>query len=205
MLEFTMLRGIPAPLDEADIDTDIIFPARFLLLMNKKGLAKHLFKERRKNGVKKSNFILDTPPYTNTQILVTGPRFGIGSSREQAVWALSEFGIRCIIAPSFGDIFFANCFKNGLLPITLDVEEHKRLMHAAKNAGAITIDLKSQIISLNQHKITFDVPSRGKELLLSGLDETAEILRHETAAIDEFEKQQRQKMPWLYSNINTQS
>ena len=198
MRKFTTLQGIPAPLDEANIDTDIIFPARFLLLMNKKGLGKHVFKERRKSGVKKSNFVLDMPPYDTSEILVTGPRFGIGSSREQAVWALTEFGIRCIIARSFGDIFFANCLKNGLLPIVLDGEKHQRLMKAAKDAVSITIDLESQTISLGQDKISFDVPARGKELLLSGLDETAEILANEVTAIDTFENKQRSLMPWLY-------
>ena len=203
MRKFTTLSGIPAPLDEANIDTDIIFPARFLLLMNKKGLGKHVFNERRKSGIKKSDFVLDTPPYENTEILVSGPRFGIGSSREQAVWALTEYGIRCIIAPSFGDIFFANCLKNGLLPIVLSGDEHMRLMEAAKAALTITIDLPSQSILLEQDKILFDVPPRGKELLLSGLDETAEILANEADAIGAFEHQQRGQMPWLYPNSNT--
>ena len=205
MRKFTTLRGIPAPLDEANIDTDIIFPARFLLLMNKKGLGEHVFKERRKSGVKKSNFILDIPPYENAEILITGPRFGIGSSREQAVWALTEFGIRCIIAPSFGDIFFANCLKNGLLPIVLNGEEHKRLMDTAKAANSILVDLKSQTIALDQDLISFDVPRRGKELLLNGLDETAEILANEADAITAFENQQRPHMPWLYPNTKTQN
>ena len=203
MRKFTTLRGIPAPLDEANIDTDIIFPARFLLLMNKKGLGEHVFKERRKTGVKKSNFVLDTPPYKDAEILVSGPRFGIGSSREQAVWALTEFGIRCIIAPSFGDIFFANCLKNGLLPIVLSGEEHRRLMNTAKAANSILIDLKSQTITLDQDIISFNVPRRGKELLLNGLDETAEILANESGAITAFENQQRAHMPWLYPNTNT--
>ena len=200
MRKFTTLHGIPAPLDEANIDTDIIFPARFLLLMNKKGLGKHVFKERRKSGVNKSNFVLDTPPYDTSEILVTGPRFGIGSSREQAVWALTEFGFRCVIAPSFGDIFFANCLKNGLLPIVLDGPKHQSLMNAAKDAVSISIDLRSQIITLGQNEISFVVPARGKELLLSGLDETAEILANEASAIDAFEQKQRSQMPWLYHN-----
>ena len=198
MRKFTTLQGVPAPLDEANIDTDIIFPARFLLLIDKKGLGKHVFKERRKSGIKKSNFVLDTPQYDTSEILVTGPRFGIGSSREQAVWALTEFGIRCIIAPSFGDIFFANCLKNGLLPVVLDGQKQQRIMNAAKDAISITIDLKSQIITLDQDEISFDVPARGKELLLSGLDETAEILAKEVTAIDTFEQKQRDQMPWLY-------
>ena len=119
MRKFTTLTSIAAPLDEANIDTDIIFPARFLLIMDKLGLGKYAFNERRNTGIKESNFVLDTPPYIGSEILVTGARFGIGSSREQAVWALTDLGIRCIIAPSFGDIFYANCLNNGLLPICL--------------------------------------------------------------------------------------
>jgi len=203
MRKFTTLSGIPAPLDEPNIDTDIIFPARFLLLMNKKGLGKHVFNERRKNGIDQTKFVLDTPQYQNSEILVVGPRFGIGSSREQAVWALTDYGIRCIISPSFGDIFFANCLKNGLLPITLTGDKHDRLMQAAKDAASIQIDLPTQTINLDGENISFDVPPRGKNLLLSGLDETAEILTNEAAAITAFEGQQRQKMPWLY--LNTKS
>lgn len=197
MRKFTTLTAIPAPLDEANIDTDIIFPARFLLLMNKIGLGKHVFNERRRGGIGKPNFVLDTPPYNASQIIVAGPRFGIGSSREQAVWALTDFGIRCIIAPNFGDIFFANCLKNGLLPIQLGGEGYERVMLAAKNAVLITVNLPEQIINIGEHKIDFKVPSRGKELLLSGLDETAAMLADETGAIDRFEHRQKSQMSWL--------
>lgn len=198
MRKFTTLTGIPAPLDEANVDTDIILPARFLLLMDKTGLGKNLFKDRRKSDLRCPPFVLDTPPYETTKILVTGPRFGIGSSREQAVWALTDFGIRCIIAPSFGDIFYANSLKNGLLPIAIAGEKHKCLMKAAKDAISITIDLPSQLITLGSERIEFNVPPNGKELLLSGLDETAAILTKEASAIELFERRQRVQMPWLY-------
>lgn len=199
MRKFTTLNGIPAPLDEANIDTDLILPARFLLLMNKKGLGKHLFKDRRTGNLRAPPFVLDTAPYQTSNILVTGPRFGIGSSREQAVWALTDFGVRCIIAPSFGDIFFANCLKNGLLPITLGGIEHERLMQAAKEKKSIAIDLPAQRIIFGLLQIEFDVPPRGKRLLLSGQDETDAILTHETAAIEAFETYQKAQMPWLYA------
>jgi 3-isopropylmalate/(R)-2-methylmalate dehydratase small subunit len=167
--------------------------------MDKTGLGKHLFKDRRTGDLRAPPFILDISPYQTSEILITGPRFGIGSSREQAVWSLTDFGIRCIIAPSFGDIFFANCLKNGLLPIRLGGERHECLMQAAKEGASITIDLPFQTIILGTQEIEFDVPSRGKELLLSGLDETAAILTQEAAAIELFETRQRAKMPWLYS------
>lgn len=203
MRKFTKLTGIPAPLDEANIDTDIIFPARFLLIMDKLGLGKYVFNERRnsRNGGKK--FVLDTPPYDASEILVTGPRFGIGSSREQAVWALTNFGIRCVIAPSFGDIFFGNCVKNGLLPIQLGDKNHDLVMRAAKACVSISIDLPEQNICFEDTEISFDVTARSKKLLLSGLDETAAILANETPAIDAFESQQHARMPWLYLKTNT--
>src|SRR5580698_3433920 len=121
MKRFTTVTGIAAPLPEADIDTDVIFPARFLLLPDKAGLGKQLFFDRRFDefGAPRREFVLNRPPFDNAQILITGENFGTGSSREHAVWALAELGIRSIIAPSFGEIFYSNCLKNGLLPIRL--------------------------------------------------------------------------------------
>ena len=198
MRKFTTLTSIAAPLDETNIDTDIIFPARFLLIMDKLGLGKYAFHERRNKGIGGSKFVLDTPPYTKSEILVTGARFGIGSSREQAVWALTGLGIRCVIAPSFGDIFYANCLNNGLLPIELSGAEYELMMEAAHEAEPITIDLQRQTLHTSKSRIRFDVPERGKYLLLNGLDATAEILVNESQAIDAFEDQQRADMPWLY-------
>lgn len=200
MRKFTTITSIAAPLDEANIDTDIIFPARFLLIMDKLGLGKYAFNERRNTGIQGSKFVLDTPPYTGSEILVTGARFGIGSSREQAVWALTDLGIRCIIAPSFGDIFYANCLNNGLLPIELSGAQYELIMNSANEAATITVDLKAQTLTISQSVVKFDVPQRGKYMLLNGLDTTGEILANETEAIEAFERQQCANMPWLYLN-----
>lgn len=194
MRKFTTLEGIPAPLNEANVDTDAILPARFLLLLDKVGFGKHLFNERRRD----KNFVLNTPPYDTAEILVAGPRFGIGSSREHAVWALSDFGIRCIIAPSFGDIFFANCTKNGILPICLAVDEHVKIMDAAINKDVVNIDLKAQKITVGSHIIPFDVSPYHKDALLLGLDEIGSILANDVSDIQDFETKQHQTQPWLY-------
>lgn len=194
MRKFTTLEAIPAPLNEANVDTDAILPARFLLLLDKVGFGKHLFSERRRD----KTFVLNTPPYNTSEILVTGPRFGIGSSREHAVWALSDFGFRCIIAPSFGDIFFANCTKNGILPIFLAADHHKKVMDAAINKDVVKIDLKTQKITVGSHVIPFDVSSYNKDALLSGLDEIGSIMAHDVDDIQAFETKQQQTQPWLY-------
>lgn len=194
MRKFTTLESIPAPLNEANVDTDAILPARFLLLLDKVGFGKHLFSERRRDKA----FVFNTPPYDSAEILVAGPRFGIGSSREHAVWALSDFGFRCIIAPSFGDIFFANCTKNGILPICLTADQHQKVMNAAINKDVVKIDLKDQKITVGPHIIPFDVSPYHKEALLSGLDEIGSILAHDVDDIQAFETQQQQAQPWLY-------
>src|SRR5690606_17960393 len=147
MEKFTRLTSVAAPLPESDIDTDVIFPARFLLLPDKKGLGQQLFNERRTNRTGDGpRFVLDIPPYDRAEILVTGKAFGTGSSREQAVWALADFGIRCVIAPSFGEIFFANCFKNGVLAIVLDEAPHAEVMREAQAQQTLTVELESQEI-----------------------------------------------------------
>jgi len=203
MRNFKTLCGIAAPINKANIDTDIIFPARFLLLMDKAGLGKHLFNEWRADP----SFILNSPPYNNTKILITGERFGIGSSREQAVWALTDFGIRCIIAPSFGDIFFNNCLKNGILPIALSGPAHKQLLEAGHNQTALNIDLAAQTITDGNHApIFFEIDAHAKEKLLSGLDEIGTIITNELHAIKAFEDQQRNKRPWHYlTNTNSKT
>ena len=140
MTPFVTLTSVAAPFPEAQIDTDVIFPARFLLLPDKAGLGRHLFHERRAKG----GFVLDRAPWTTARILVTGPDFGTGSSREQAVWALADFGIRCVIGPSFGEIFFSNCFRNGVLPIGLRDAAYTAVLKAAEQGQPITVDLPSQ-------------------------------------------------------------
>lgn len=197
MESFTVIDSVAAPLPETDIDTDVIFPARFLLLLDKAGLGKHLFHERRYRDGKVTDFVLNRAPFDAAQILVAGENFGSGSSREQAVWALSDFGIRCVIAPSFGEIFYGNCFKNGVLPIVLAGEAHAQALNAAQSGGPIRIDLEAQQIMLpNGPALDFDIDPYRKRALLLGLDEVGTILRDDIADIEAFERRQREQFPW---------
>jgi 3-isopropylmalate/(R)-2-methylmalate dehydratase small subunit len=199
MKAFTTISSVAAYLDEEAVDTDIIFPARFLLLLDKVGLAKHAFNERRRGPAAKEPFILDRPPFDKAEIFVAAKDFGTGSSREQAVWALADFGIRCIIAESFGEIFHANCFKNGVLPIVKSGEELEAIRKVARSEKRITIDLVKQAISLEDGQdIAFDIDAYRKEALLSGLDEIGSILRDDGDDIGRFEAEQRKLSPWLY-------
>lgn len=200
MQKFTSLTSIAAPLPETHLDTDVVFPARFLLLPDKKGLGEYLFNERRTNrGGDGPRFVLDTPPYDAAQILVTGMAFGTGSSREQAVWALADFGIRCVIAPSFGEIFFANCVKNGVLAIELDGPAHNSVLLEAESARPITVDLEAQQIRFADGSvIEFNVEPHRKRTLLLGLDEIGLILSDDADDIAAFEAKQRAAKPWLY-------
>lgn len=199
MRKFEKLVSVAAPYNESDVDTDAIFPARFLLLLNRVGLGKHLFNDLRMSASAKDPFVLDRPEFKDTQILVAGERFGIGSSREHAVWAISDVGIRCVIARSFGDIFRANCYKNGVLPIALDAHEHARVLAAAERADALTIDLKTKRLSIpDDADIAFDVPDQQRRALMLGQDEIGAILDEDADTIAAFETQQKQHMPWLY-------
>ena len=200
MSDFTPLTGVAAPLPESNVDTDVIFPARFLLLLNKAGLGKHLFHERRHNpSPDQPRFVLDRPPFTGARILVTGPNFGSGSSREQAVWALADFGIRCIIAPSFGEIFYNNCFKNGLLPIVLPADRVAEAMAAATAGTPLTVDLAAQTVTWpDGPTLDFQIDAYRRRLLLLGLDEIGAILTDDAADIARFEAAQRATYSWLY-------
>jgi 3-isopropylmalate/(R)-2-methylmalate dehydratase small subunit len=200
MEKFTTLTSVAAPLPETHLDTDVIFPARFLLLPDKKGLGEQLFNERRTNRTGDGpRFVLDTPPWDRAKILVAGKAFGTGSSREQAVWSLADFGIRCVIAPSFGEIFFSNCFKNGLLPIQLGEVDHARVLAEADAARALTIDLEAQQIRFEDGSaIGFDVDPHRKRTLLMGLDEIGLILADDADDIARFEASHRAARPWLY-------
>jgi 3-isopropylmalate/(R)-2-methylmalate dehydratase small subunit len=198
MKPFTTINSVAAWLNEDEVDTDIIFPARFLLLLDKVGLGKHAFHERR-NAKGMPPFVLDTPPFTEAEIFIGGKTFGTGSSREQAVWAMADFGIRCVIAPSFGEIFFANCFKNGVLPIVKTGAELDAIQAAAIAQKRFTVDLAAETISVeDEFSQSFQIDAYRKQALLEGLDEIGAILASDMGDIGAFEQRQRQASPWLY-------
>jgi 3-isopropylmalate/(R)-2-methylmalate dehydratase small subunit len=201
MQPFTTLTGIAAPLPMINVDTDMIIPKQFLKTIERTGLGKNLFDELRHNedGSDKPDFILNHAPWTDAQILVTGANFGCGSSREHAPWALLDFGLRCIIAPSFADIFFGNCFKNGILPITLPQDQVDQLMRVAEAGQRLTIALEAQeIIAPNGQTYSFTIDSFRKHCLLNGLDEIGLTLEHQTD-ISQFEQQ---RANWLNISQN---
>jgi len=204
MDKFTTLTSIAAPLPLQNIDTDMIIPKQFLTTIERTGLGKGLFYEMRYevDGSKKEGFVLDTPPYDKAQILIAGDNFGCGSSREHAPWALLDFGIRCVIAPSFADIFYNNCFKNGILPIPLPQEDVDKLLDdASRGANAtITVDLeKQEITGPDGGSISFEVDPFRKHCLLNGLDDIALTLE-KAEKIDAFEGKNKQLTPWLYAS-----
>lgn len=198
MQAFKTITGIMAYLPIANVDTDMIIPKQYLKTIKRTGLGIHLFAEMRydEHNKPKLNFILNQPEFQNTTILLSEENFGCGSSREHAVWSLMDFGIRVIIAPSFADIFYSNCFKNGLLPITLQKTAIQQIV-AQKNHLS-TINLESQIISVGSLDIPFIIDTYRRDSLLKGLDEIGETLTYEKE-IAAFEKQQKTKQPWLYS------
>ena len=201
MQAFTILTGIAAPLPTANIDTDKIIPARFLKTIKRSGLGVHLFDTLRydANGAERPDFVLNQPAFRAAEILITHENFGCGSSREHAPWALLDFGIRCVIAPDFADIFHGNCFKNGILPIALPRETCDLLMEDARlgTNARITVDLQRQVvIRPNGEEIAFTVDPLRRRMLLEGLDEIGlTMLRR--AAIDGFEAAQSRAQPWL--------
>jgi 3-isopropylmalate/(R)-2-methylmalate dehydratase small subunit len=200
MEKFTTLTGVAAPLPQVNVDTDMIIPKQFLKTVQRTGLSKGLFYEMRfdEKGQPKEGFVLDQPAYKNTQILVAGENFGCGSSREHAPWALLDAGIRCIIAPSFADIFYNNCFKNGILPIALPQEQVDLLMDdASRGANAIlTVDLeKQEITGPDGGSIKFDIDPFRKRCLMEGLDDIGLTLEKETK-ISAFEDQRKVSQPW---------
>ncbi len=184
--KFERLKGIAAPLPLANVDTDMIIPARFMTALTRQGLGRHLFQELRYDaqGVERDAFVLNRAPYRDAQILIADRNFGCGSSREHAVWALTDFGIRCVVAPSFGDIFANNARKNGLLLIRLPDAECARLQRAASMAdmALIDVDLDRQMISLADGESTgFSIDPDDRHALLEGLDDIARTLRHAEA------------------------
>ncbi len=201
MQKFTTLTGVAAPMPMINIDTDKIIPKQFLKTIARTGLGKALFDEMRyrNDGSENPDFILNKPAYRKAKILVAGENFGCGSSREHAPWALLDFGITCVIAPSFADIFYNNCFKNGILPIKLPQEDVDRLMDdAERGANAIiTIDLdRQEITGPDGGMVKFEIDPFRKHCLLNGLDDVGLTLQKEKA-IDAFEAKRQAATPWL--------
>ncbi|MCV0431245.1 3-isopropylmalate dehydratase small subunit [Nitrosopumilus sp.] len=189
MEPFKKVTSIVTPLDKVNVDTDQIVPKQFLKLVQKSGFGKFLFYNWRydENENKKSDFILNDSKFENSKILVAGDNFGCGSSREHAVWALLDYGFSVIIAPSFADIFYSNCFKNGILPITLDENTVEKLQN---ESGEIEVDLENQSIATSSKKISFEIDSYKKKILLEGLDDIAQTLQYEDK-ISAFEKESK--------------
>ena len=201
MEKFTTLSATAAPLPMINVDTDKIIPKQFLRTIKRTGLSEGLFYEMRfdEQGKPKPGFVLDEPAYRHAQILITGANFGCGSSREHAPWALLDAGIRCVIAPSFGDIFYNNCFKNGILPIELPKAEVDLLMDDAQRGAnaVVTVDLESQeITGPDGGTLHFEVDPFRKHCLLNGLDDIGLSLE-KVAKIDDYEAKQRLEQPWL--------
>jgi len=201
MDKFTRLTGVAAPMPQINVDTDMIIPKQFLKTIHRSGLGKNLFDEMRYDaeGNEVPDFVLNRPAYRNAQILVAGENFGCGSSREHAPWALLDFGIRCVIAPSFADIFYSNCFKNGILPIALPQEEVDKLMDdAGRGANAVvSVDLEAQVITgPDGGSIAFGVDPFRKHCLLNGLDDIG-LTMEKAPAIDAYEARLSNATPWL--------
>ncbi len=202
MKKFVELNGIAAPLRMINIDTDIIIPKQFLKTVKRTGLGIHAFNDIRYNedGSEKEDFILNQKAYRNASILITGENFGCGSSREHAPWAILDMGIRCIISPSFADIFFNNSFKNGILPIVLPQKQIDELMHAAEETPDVTFDinLEKQTVSRgNSIQFNFEIDLFRKHCLLNGLDDIGLTLEKK-AHVTNFETQDKKKRSWLY-------
>ena len=199
MDKFTTLSGIAAPLPMINVDTDMIIPKQFLKTIKRSGLGKSLFYELRYDlqGNIKNDFVLNWDPYKSAKILITGENFGCGSSREHAPWSLLDFGFRSIIAPSFADIFYNNCFKNGILPIRLDQSDVDHLMKEAENKKTLTINLEEQsIVDESGKSIDFEIEEFKKKSLIEGLDDIGLTLK-KSAEINIYEKRVKEKFSWI--------
>jgi len=201
MQKFNTLKSIPAYLPIVNIDTDMIIPKQFLKTIKRTGLGKNLFFEMRydDNGKEINDFVLNQNPFNNSKILIAGKNFGCGSSREHAPWALLDFGITCVISSSFADIFYSNCFKNGILPIILDNNKIKELSEYAKRKEEIFIDLNEEKIIYGNSETKFKVDSFKKKCLLEGLDDIALSLK-KSDKIKNFEKDLKEKKPWIFND-----
>ena len=201
MQKFTNLKSIPAYLPIVNIDTDMIIPKQFLKTIKRTGLGKNLFYEMRYDvkGEIINDFILNQSPFNESKILIAGKNFGCGSSREHAPWALLDFGITCVISSSFADIFYSNCFKNGILPIILDDEKIKELSEYANRKEEISVDLNDEKIVYGNNEVKFKVDSFKKKCLLEGLDDIALSLK-KSDKIEIFEKNLINKKPWIIND-----
>ena len=201
MNKFTTLKSIPAYLPIVNIDTDMIIPKQFLKTIKRTGLGKNLFFEMRYNndGKQISDFILNQEPYNKSKILIAGKNFGCGSSREHAPWALSDFGITCVISSSFADIFYNNCFKNGILPITISEEKIKEISEYATRKEEILINLPEQKIIFGNKEIKFDVDAFKKKCLIEGLDDIALSLE-KSDKITAYENKIKTTKPWIFND-----
>ena len=201
MQKFTSIKSVPAYLPIVNIDTDMIIPKQFLKTIKRTGLGKNLFFELRydEKGNELIDFILNKKPYNNSKILITGKNFGCGSSREHAPWALLDFGITCVISSSYADIFYNNCFKNGILPIILKEENIKELSEYSNRKEEISIDLREQKIIYGNNEVKFDIDPFKKKCLLEGLDDIALSLE-KSDEINSFEKELKIKKPWIFND-----
>ena len=201
MQKFNTLKSIPAYLPIVNIDTDMIIPKQFLKTIKRTGLGKNLFFEMRydDNGNEIKNFSLNNEPFNNSKILIAGNNFGCGSSREHAPWALLDFGITCVISSSYADIFYSNCFKNGILPIILEEEKIKELSEYSNRKEEISVDLSEQKIIYGNNETKFDIDPFKKKCLLEGLDDIALSLE-KSKQIDTYEKRLKENKPWIFND-----
>ncbi len=201
MKKFKNLKSIPAYLPIVNIDTDMIIPKQFLKTIKRTGLGKSLFFEMRydHDGKEIKDFILNNEPYKNSKILIAGKNFGCGSSREHAPWALLDFGITCVISSSYADIFYNNCFKNGILPITIPEEKIKELAEYSNRKEEISIDLIEQKITFGNNEIKFEIDDFKKECLIEGYDDIALSLNHKSK-IESFENKIKSERPWIFND-----
>ena len=201
MQKFKTIKSIPAYLPIVNIDTDMIIPKQFLKTIKRTGLGKNLFYEMRYNeqGTPINDFILNTSPFNNSRILIAGKNFGCGSSREHAPWALLDFGITCVISSSYADIFYNNCFKNGILPIVLPEAKIKELSEYSKRKEEIIVNLEEQKITFGNNEIDFEIDQFKKKCLIEGLDDIALSLE-KNPKITEFEKKLSSNRPWIFND-----
>ena len=201
MQKFNKVKGIPAYLPIVNIDTEMLIPKQFLKTIKRTGLGKNLFYEMRydEKGIKNDQFILNQSPYNKSKILIAGKNFGCGSSREHAPWALLDFGITCVISSSYADIFYNNCFKNGILPIVIDEEKIKQISEYSSRKEEIEIDLVNQVIKFGNNEIKFEIDPFKKKCLLEGLDDIALSLK-KSDKIKTFENNLKNQKPWIFND-----